>query len=92
LNGHEGAGHYVIPHEHEWQIHVWKYLARCSGRYFCSTCSVWFVGVRCDLAARDAEREARRAERAATATAATASLADQFVSPELVGAAPVRSW
>jgi hypothetical protein len=37
-------GHRIHPHEHSWQVHVWGFLARCSGRWHCLTCDRWFEG------------------------------------------------
>jgi hypothetical protein len=41
-------GHRIHPHDHAWQVRVWHFLARCSGRWYCVTCDRWFVGeVKC---------------------------------------------
>jgi site-specific DNA recombinase len=37
-------GHRIHPHEHAWQVRVWRFLARCSGRWYCVTCDRWFEG------------------------------------------------
>jgi hypothetical protein len=64
LSGYEGhEGHYVTPHDHAWQVRQWKFVARCSGRYLCTTCWTWVPGERCDLAERERERAERRAVR-----------------------------
>ena len=37
-------GHRIHPHDHSWQLRVWRFLARCSGRWYCATCDRWFEG------------------------------------------------
>ena len=41
---HVDVGCYVTPHSHGWQPARYP---RCSARFWCASCRVWFDGGRC---------------------------------------------
>ena len=44
LAAHVDARCYVVQHDHRWQPGRWP---RCSARFWCARCRVWFDGGRC---------------------------------------------
>lgn len=41
---HMNPGCFVVQHSHGWQPARYR---RCSGRFWCASCRVWFHGGRC---------------------------------------------